>query len=194
MPELATLVRARPPRVGRVRVVAVEGRSGSGKTHLSHALAAETGWPVFPMEDVYPGWRGLAAAADLLALWVILPLLNGADPRWRRYDWEHGRFAEWRETPVVDGLIVEGCGSGASDVRPYTSTLVWIDAPGELRRRRLDARGDASVYAPHRALWARQEDAFYARHAPRDHADVIIDSTGPGFFGGPAPAGSGISG
>ncbi|TDQ49592.1 hypothetical protein [Actinorugispora endophytica] len=171
---LAEEVRVRPPLAGGVRVVAIEGRSGSGKTALSDALSAELGWPVFRMEDVYPGWTGLAASAELLALWVVMPLLNGANPRWRRYDWELGRHAEWHDTPVVDGLVVEGCGCGAAELRPYVSTLVWIDTPGDVRRRRLDARDDALLYAPYRDLWARQEDLFYAEHTPRDYADVIV--------------------
>jgi len=176
---LAELARDRPPLAGGVRVVAIEGRSGAGKTSLAEALAAVTGWPVFHMDDVYPGWTGLAASVDLLALWVVMPLLNGADPRWRRYDWERGRPAEWCTTPVVDGLIVEGCGCGAAEIRPYLSTLVWIDAPAEVRHRRLDARSDAAVYTPHREAWARQEEDFYALHTPWEYADVVLDGTAP---------------
>lgn len=176
---LAETARARPPLAGGVRVVAIEGRSGAGKTVLAEALAAATDWPVFHMEDVYPGWSGLAAAADRLALWVIMPLLNGADPRWRRYDWARGRSAGWHSTPVVDGLIVEGCGCGAAAIRPYLSTLVWVETPDEVRHRRLDLREDAAAYAPHREDWARQEEAFYSVHTPWEYADVVVDGTVP---------------
>lgn len=173
---LAAEVHMRPPLAGNVRVLAIDGRSGAGKSSLADALSAELRWPVFHLQDVYPGRGGLAAAAERMALWVVMPLLGGADPRWRRYDWTRGRSAEWRSTPVADGLIVEGCGCGAADVRPYLSLLVWVEAPEEVRRRRLDARADAEVHAPHRDAWTRQEDAFYTEHTPWEYADVTVTS------------------
>lgn len=176
---LAEASRTRPPLAGNARLVAIEGRYGAGKTTLAEALAAETGWPVFHMDDVYPGWTGLAASVDLLACWVVMPLLNGANPRWRRYDWVQGRLAEWRTASVTDGLIIEGSGCGAAEIRPYLSILVWIDAPDEVRYRRLDLRDDAEAYAPYRGIWAHQENVFYAAHTPWEYADVVIDGTAP---------------
>ncbi|KOX10308.1 phosphoribulokinase [Nocardiopsis sp. NRRL B-16309] len=176
-----------PARSTPVRVVAVEGRSGSGKStvagHLRAALAA-CGEPVhvLTMEDLYPGWDGLARAPHLLRDWVLAPLRRREPAAWHRYDWADGRFApEWSRLPaeVAAGgtLVVEGCGSGATRVRDLTDALVWVAAPGAERARRLDARGDAAVYAPHRDRWARQEEAFYARHRPRAHARLVVDNS-----------------
>ena len=177
-----------PDRGARVRVVAVEGRSGSGKStvagHLRAALEAR-GEPVhvLAMEDFYPGWDGLARAPYLLRSQVLDPLRRGEPAAWHPYDWERGAFApEWIRLPeeVAAGgtLVVEGCGSGAAGVRDLVDALVWVAVPGAERARRLDTRWDAAVYAPHRDRWARQEEAFYAEHRPRAHAGLIVDNTG----------------
>ncbi|MEU0491990.1 AAA family ATPase [Nocardiopsis sp. NPDC006139] len=172
---------------GRVRVVTVEGRSGSGKStvaeRLRAALAArDTAVAVLPMDDLYPGWHGLARAPELLVEWVLEPLARGGAARWRRYDWARGRFSREEYSlpgPVAAGgvLVVEGCGSGARIVRPRVDLSVWVDAPDAVRARRLDARGDAGLYAPFRRVWADQEAVFYAAERPREHADAVVGNT-----------------
>lgn len=175
------------PRHGhRVRVVSVEGRSGSGKSTVAERVRSELvalGEPVatLTMEDLYPGWEGLARAPELLRTWVLGPLAEGRTAAWRRYDWESDAFEEgWRTLPEDLGaggtLLVEGCGSGAGAVRGWIDVLVWVSAPDHVRRARLDAREDADLYAPFRKAWARQEEALYSLDHPRERADLVVDN------------------
>ncbi len=157
--------------------MAIEGRSGAGKTVLAKRVADVLGCPVVHMDDLYPGWEGLAASVPLVREWVLEPLSRGRDPRLRRYDWEHGRYAGWEHIPVGATLLIEGCGSGARELRAFLSLLVWVEAPDPIRQQRLAKRWDAEVYAPHRSMWAAQEEAFYAEHHPRAHADLVIGNT-----------------
>ena len=46
------------PRLGGVRVIAIDGPAGSGKTTLGDALA-ERGAAVLHLDDLYDGWSGL---------------------------------------------------------------------------------------------------------------------------------------
>lgn len=156
--------------------MAIEGRSGAGKTLLAGRIAAEAGCPLLHMDDLYPGWEGLEAAVPLVRAWILQPLARGEDPRWRRHDWERGAPGAWQHTPVQELLVIEGCGSGARQLRPFLSVLAWVHAPDEVRAARLDAREDAADYAPYRSLWARQEQGFYADHRPREHADLVVDN------------------
>nr|WP_246421990.1 (d)CMP kinase [Nocardiopsis mwathae] len=161
--------------------MALEGPSGAGKSTVADRVGTELGCPVMRMDDLYPGWDGLAAVVPLVRAWVIDPLLRGGHPRWRAYDWDRGRHAEeWQETPTGPFLLIEGCGTGARELRPYLSVLAWVDAPADVRAQRLAQRGDAALYAPYREMWARQEDAFCAEHRPREHADLIIENTAAG--------------
>ncbi|GAA1785145.1 hypothetical protein [Streptomonospora arabica] len=171
---LAAMLSDAQARAGGRRVMAVEGRSGAGKTELAGRVAAHIGCPLLHMDDVYPGWQGLEASVPLVREWILEPLARGEDPRWRRYDWERGAPGPWQRTPVEGLLVIEGCGSGGRELRPFLSLLAWVHAPHDVRQARLDRRADAAAYAPYRSMWARQEEAFYAGHRPREHADVVV--------------------
>ena len=173
------------PGGGRVRVVAVEGRSGAGKStvaaRLREALTARgEAVHVLTMEDLYAGWDGLAEGARLLRTRVLAPLARGEEPVWHRWDWERGerdpepsRLSEAVSRGGV--LIVEGTGSGVSP--DLVDLLVWVHAPENVRTRRLDSREDAQLYAPHRADWAVQEAHHLDRHRPEAHARVRVGNT-----------------
>lgn len=178
--DLVALVRSRPA-VGATRLVTLDGHSGAGKTRLAGRLARALGRvPVVHLDVFYPGWDGLAAGVELAVDWVARPLVAGRQARWRRYDWIADRFAEWHETPCAPIVLLEGCGAGSGALRPFASTAVWVDTPARLRSERLRARRDWPGYAPHRARWARQEEALFAVERPWEHADAIIDN-------GPSP-------
>ncbi|MBE3002135.1 phosphoribulokinase [Nocardiopsis sp. HNM0947] len=183
-PGWAGAVTALVPGQGRARVVAVEGRSGAGKStvaaHLAEVLRSRgEAVHVLTMEDLYAGWEGLAEGAELLRGRVLEPLARGEAPVWHRWDWEHGTFSTAPSSlpseVARDGvLIVEGTGSG---VRPGpVDLLVWVHAPDTVRARRLDRREDAHLYSPFRAAWAEQEARHLALHRPEEHARVRVDN------------------
>jgi energy-coupling factor transporter ATP-binding protein EcfA2 len=171
------------PELANATVILIDGRSGSGKTTLADELvqllrSQGRGAEVLRVEDLYPGWDGLAdgsrAVADVLAA-------GG----YRRYDWELGAFAEWVSLETVPPLVIEGCGAvtranldaaaawaeraGGGIVRS-----VWIDAPAELRRSRALAR-DGEMYAPHWKRWAAQEEAFFAYTRPEMLVNFVTE-------------------
>lgn len=171
---LAGQVCGADPAAGSTRVVAIDGLSGAGKSMLAARLAeALTEAPVVHMDDLYPGWDGLADAPARLLEWVLEPLSRGEPARYRRYDWGAGEYAEWHDVPEAPVLVVEGCGAGVRAVAPYLSLLVWVEAPEPERRRRGLARDPG--YAPYWDRWARQEQAMYATERTRERADLRVD-------------------
>ncbi len=168
-------------------VILIDGRSGSGKTSLTERLAnrfhAEgRSAQILHVEDLYPGWDGLAAGSRAVAGAL-------ADGAYRRYDWVLGGFAE--SVPITDDvpLIIEGCGAitaenlaaarawaGAPRSAPGREPRVhgvWIDCPAELRRSRALAR-DGETFRPYWERWAAQEEAHYAVHKPWVLADEVL--------------------
>ena len=180
--EIAEVVRqagrlawSRAPRAGPTRVVAVDGRSGAGKTSLAAVLRTALGAPVVALEDLYGGWDGLECGIDLLVSAVLEPLAAGRAARVPRYDWIASDWGEpWTlESPEV--LIVEGVGAGARRAAAYESVLIWMEEPAPVRKKRaLDRDGD--TFSPHWDAWAAQEDAMLSRERTPDRADILIDT------------------
>ncbi len=177
------LLLSRPPRLGPVRVVALDGPAGSGKTTLAAAVAdrcAAAGLRahVVHMDDLYAGWSGLEG--DLwprLAAQVLEPLRRGRPGRFQRYDWVAGRFDGWVDVPVPDVLVLEGCGSGRRAGAADVGVLVWVEADDATRLARGLAR-DGEAARPEWERWMVAEAAHYAREGTRGRADVRVDAWG----------------
>lgn len=155
-------------------VIAIDGRSGSGKTTLASALRDRLGDAVVVhLDDIYPGWDGLAATPPLLVAEVLAPLRRGQSASYRRFDWQRGIFGDRVAVRPARHVIVEGAGSSVGLTRAYADVRVWLEADATTRKRRgLDRDGDA--YAPHWQRWADQEDAVFGADRTRDHADIIL--------------------
>ncbi|HEY0934892.1 MAG TPA: hypothetical protein VGD91_14250, partial [Trebonia sp.] len=169
-------------------MIAVDGRSGAGKTLLAAELRDRLGAPVVTLEDLYGGWDGLQRGIDLLVSDVLEPLRAGRAARVPRYDWRAGQWAPpWvLEPPAV--LIVEGVGAGARRAAAYESALIWLEAAAPVRRRRALER-DGATFAPYWDSWAAQEDALLEReHTPARAGLVLGAVPGPAAEAGPAAA------
>jgi uridine kinase len=174
---VAEAARRAAPQDGRTRVVAIDGRSGAGKSSLAAGLRVELGAPVVTLEDLYGGWDGLERGIELLVSEVLEPLSAGRSARVPRYDWG---AAVWGTPWVLDPpavLIVEGVGAGARRAAAYASTLVWMQAAGGVRKKRALDR-DGETFAPYWDMWAAQEEAMLAGEHTPDRADFIVTATG----------------
>jgi uridine kinase len=176
--QLLAAIRAAPPRAGATRVVAIDGRSGAGKSTLAAALAQRLPAALVALEDLYGGWDGLEHGVEVLCAEVLAPLAVGRAALGPRYDWDAGEWLEPRTLEPPGTLIVEGAGAGALAAAPYTSVLIWVDAPPALRRERSLSRRPADAEAWER--WARQEDAYLQRERPHERADIVIESANIG--------------
>lgn len=173
-PGLARRIHASEPSAGRTSVVAVDGPSGSGKTTFATRLSAHLKCPTVHMDDLYPGWYGLADSAARLVEWVLEPLSEGRPARYRRFDWDAGEYAEWNTVPASGSLIVEGVGSGALAAAGHLSFLVWVEAPRGLRMERGIER-DGEAFRPHWKRWAAQEARMFRESRTRERADLLVD-------------------
>ncbi len=166
------------------RLLGVDGRSGSGKTHLAADVADElrrnhASVVIVSMDDMYPGWEGLAASLPRLCEHVIAPLSRGRPAEYQRYDWGLGRFADTVQVPLADAVIIEGVGSTAHPSRSDLSTTVWVHAPPSVRMDRACRRTDQGDFAVYADRWSAQEEELFGvdayPQAPFGY-DFVVDT------------------
>ncbi|MGW3072083.1 MULTISPECIES: uridine kinase family protein [unclassified Kitasatospora] len=171
---LAAELRALPPSCGPVRLVAVDGHAGSGKTTFAGRLAAALGGaPVVHLDDLAThselfGWTGR------LREQVLEPLTAGRDAEYRVYDWTLRRFAGTARVPAAPVVLVEGVGAGRRAVRPWLARVVWMELDAASARRRGEER-DGPDLAEFWAGWARAESAHFAADPSRPYAATRVD-------------------
>ena len=93
-------------------IIAIDGRSGAGKTTLAVELAAllraHHKVSLFHLEDIYPGWDGLAAGVEPYVPTVLTPLSRGEAATWTSWDWANHYDGDARVTLPAEIVIVEG--------------------------------------------------------------------------------------
>lgn len=173
--ELAATVRRRLPACGATTVVAVDGPSGAGKSEVADRLARRLEAMVLRVDELVPGWRGLAAMPPVVADDLLAPIAFGMTAAVRRWNWVDDQPGDLMTVWPGPFFVLDGCGSGSRIIRPYLSLLVWVDAPADVRRERAMAR-DGDVFEPWWDVWAAQERALFSAEQTKAAADVRLRS------------------
>ncbi len=189
---------AGPPTLDAGWLVCIDGPAGAGKTSLGEAVARAsrgqvTSVALLHMDDLYEGWQGLGDVAARIRDDILRPLGQGEPGRYRRWDWHADRWAEEHVVDPVALLVLEGVGSGAREYAAAISTLVWVDAPAELRLQRGVERDGETMRAAWEE-WQVDEEAHFATQRTIDRATILVDGTGetqPRVVRNRPPAGDG---
>ena len=166
---------------GRGVVLAVDGRSSSGKTTLAARLQdAAAGSAVVHTDDI-AWWHSRFGWADLLIDGVLVPFHGGESVSFRPPRWaEHGRHGAIQVPAQCPMLIVEGVGAGRSEVLHLIDALVWVQADQQEAERRSLARvgqsGGPRTVRDHRE-WMAEEEPFLAGQRPWERADILVAGT-----------------
>ncbi|MGF1343514.1 uridine kinase family protein [Streptomyces flavovirens] len=169
-----------PPSTGPVRLIAVDGHAGSGKTTFAARLATALGGaPVLHLDDLATH-EELFAWTDRLRDQVLVPLSRGEPARYAPYDWTARCFGPPRTLPPAPVVLIEGVGAGRAALRPYLAALLWI----ELDRTRSWERGrlrDGPGLTEFWDGWTVAEERHFARDPSYPCADVVIRQVPEGY-------------
>jgi hypothetical protein len=183
-----TVTRRRPDQSssGRPAVLAIDGRSNSGKTTLAARVSELVSGSVVIHTDDIAWEHSRFGWADLLIDGILVPVHRGQGVSYRPPRWdEHGRAGSI-EVPVgCPLLIIEGDGAGRREVAHLIDTLIWVQADErEAGRRSADRAAnppaaDLANMAVDRAPfdedgWMAEEIPFNAAQRTWDRADIII--------------------
>jgi uridine kinase len=181
--DLAALVRRRPPRLSAIRLVAVDGPSGAGKTSFADRLAKELDAPVVHTDDLLDGWDDQFTFWTRLEEWVLDPLRHGRPATYERYLWHRGCFGGKPVTvepePVV---LLEGVSSARRVIRPELSLAIFVLAPPDVRLSRALARegGDDVAFRAYLERWRAAEDRHFTDDRTAESADLVVDGSAEG--------------
>lgn len=171
---LAEWLRALPPSCGPVRLVAVDGHAGSGKTTFTAVLARALGdAPIVHLDELATHEQLFDWTARLIDQ-VVGPLSGGGTARFRAYDWAERRFADRRAVPPAPVVLIEGVGAGRRAIRPHLAQLIWMDLPAATAHARGEAR-DGPELAAFWQGWRRAEAAHFSADPSMPFADLLVD-------------------
>ena len=168
------LVPAAGQRPNRPWVVAVDGRSGAGKTTLVDRLLARVqDSDVVHTDDV--AWHlSFFDWANELRDGVLEPLLQGQAVNYRPPGWVARERSGAIALPAGRSVVwVEGCGSSRRALSDLVDASIWVQCDTPEARRRLLARDGQEESDLHRE-WEKQEIPFLLEDRPWERARVIV--------------------
>lgn len=156
-------------------VVAVNGRSASGKSTLAKALADEQGWAAVATDDV-AWWHSFFGWSDLLIDGVLRPALRGEEVSYRPPAWEErsrrGAIHVPKGTAV---LVIEGVGASRLELMPFIDYSIWLKTDLPLINRREAERAKQGEVTPElQQEWMAEEFPFLDHDKPWERADLIL--------------------
>ena len=196
--EVVSMVLDRQAPSHRPYIVAIDGRSGAGKSTIS-AIAAEAleaavvwsddffaagvtdeGWEArSPSERARDciDWRRLRAEA-------LEPLLSWKRAQWYAFDWgagplPDGTYGYEGEATVVDPrpvVIIDGAYSGRLELADLVDLSVLVEAAPVTRRARLAERDGPEHSDEWYALWGLAEDFYFSSRRPRESFDLVVEN------------------
>jgi len=168
-------------------LIAVDGRSGVGKSALSQPLAERLGATLVHGDDFFAGGTQLlslddAALADICIdrarLSAVLAMLkSGRKAVYRAFDWHafngslNSNETSLTARPVI---VVEGVYTVHPDLRNLVDISVVIEVSNTERERRLVKR-EGQLGAWERQ-WHRAEEWYFAHLAPPTVFDIRFDN------------------
>jgi hypothetical protein len=162
-------------------VLAVDGRSSSGKTTVAARLQDVVAGSAVVHTDDIAWWHSRFGWADLLIGGILAPARAGRSVSYRPPRWDErqrpGAIAVSADCPL---LIIEGVGAARREIAHLTDAAIWVQADErETERRNLVRLGqpDGSPTVQHLRDWMAEEIPFLAGQRPWARAGIIVCGT-----------------
>ena len=185
--DLLSTIQALPQSTGP-RIVAIDGRGGSGKSTIARNLQAISDEvTIVQMDDLYrPSVERQGNALDLppgssfdwprLEREVLHPLRHGRPAAFRRYNWESDTLQEMISVNATGIVLVEGCYSTLPELVSWFDFTIWVECDAATCLERGIARSGEAEREIWTTEWAPLEDRYIQQQRPMSRAQMVIDT------------------
>lgn len=186
--------------LGAPVVVAIDGRSGAGKSTIAAQLAAAMQAALVPGDDFFAAeltandwdsrsprerardaidWRRLRRCA-------LEPLRAGQPAVWHAFDFTAGERADGsygmsqesiRRDPARV-IILDGAYSSRPELADLIHCAILVEAPHATRNARLARREDAAFLVAWHRRWDAAEDYYFTEIRPPSSFDIVVGGDG----------------
>ena len=176
---LAAALHDAGPHDGRPAIIAVDGRSASGKTTLASRFAALYEDAALVHSDDVAWWESFFDWDHLMASGILEPLHRGRAVDYRPPAWDRrGREGSIVVAADASLVVVEGVGVSRRSLRRFYDCAFWVQADlDESRRRGIARDGGSQQDIDFWNEWDREEVPFFRADQPWGRARAILCGT-----------------
>jgi uridine kinase len=173
-------------------IIALDGRSGTGKSTLSKNIAEKLGAAVIVGDDFYIGgtlteWakRNPKEKAELVIDWkrirneALIPLKEGHEASWYPFNWE--TLQGLAEEPIIFTpskiVILDGAYSARPELADLIDVAVLLQLADPIRRQRLKEREGGLFVEEWHPVWDEAEEYYFTHIKPPETFDFIVRGT-----------------
>jgi uridine kinase len=154
-------------------VVAIDGRSGSGKTTFATRLSSALNATVVHTDDV--AWHhSFFDWWSLMLEHILEPFQNGHSVDWTPESWKQRQRIGSIVVPNSKILIVEGVSGSRRELSDWIDVPIWIETSLEIAEQRGLLR-DGEAERDFWFEWQAQERPLLAKDQPWTRAKLIVD-------------------
>lgn len=185
--DLAKEIRKIVERKG-IALVAIDGCGGSGKSTLAEVLRDHMNGEatIVHKDEFYLPSKQREAKTDeneigsyfdwsRLLHQVIMPIRNGMEGYYQKYNWEKDELSEWERVPKASAIIIEGVYSLRKELFNYYDYTVWVETPYTTRLLRGVQRDGEHMRHMWEDVWMPAEQQYVEKEKPNSRATLIID-------------------
>lgn len=180
---IAGLIADKPPKVGTIKFIGIDGHGGSGKSTFAETLAKQLNATLIHTDDFASHQVPFEWQQKLIDA-VFNPIISGAKTlnympsKW----WADHHPKPVSDLPVTPIMIIEGVSALRQEFRQYLSFGIYVDTPAETcLARGLERDKDNGESLEHITAqwmdWIKAEKQYMQRDDPQAFADIIIDGT-----------------
>jgi uridine kinase len=179
-------------------VIAVDGRSGAGKSTFVQHLTKQIRAIIIPLDDFYSAdipnkkWDEYTTKERLhrvfqwerLVRTAIKPLLNDDGASWITYDFatgvqEDGTYRQRLELQKLHPsniIIIDGTYSASPAIIDFIDITILIDVPIAERDKRLSNRENPIFLKEWHQRWGSVEDYYFNEIRPKEFYNLVVEN------------------